>query len=322
MKPKFPQLKLSPSQIMNSPLFWLIIIVIATTLVGWLFFYGYQRGVSIGQRTPKKEKPASQTAQVDMAKLRISTPEMIAKGKQLFLVNCASCHGPEGKGDGERAAELNPKPRNYHTEKFKFGAAPLQIYNAVTNGSPGTSMPAFVLLPAEDRWALVHYVRTQIPNPPDDSPEEIAKLGGGEVATTATATTTTTITATTTATGPRIPIVLAMQKIAEPEIQTKVIKSIVPTEKGKSLYQKYCTSCHGPSGEGKYSTQITTTYTSPYVTTKSLNNPKALWVRDKKVFTKIVVEGLPGRLKPGLGTLTKAQLDELYNYVKMLAEAQ
>ena len=235
MKPKLPKLKLSPSQIMNSPLFWLIIIVVATTLVGWLFFYGYQRGVSIGQRTPQKEKPASQTAQVDMAKLRISTPEMIAKGKQLFLVNCASCHGPEGKGDGERAAELNPKPRNYHTEKFKFGAAPLQIYNTITDGSPGTSMPAFVLLPAEDRWALVHYVRSQVPNPPDDSPEEIAKLGGATTTTTGTATTTTAVT--TTATGPRIPIILAMQKIAEPEIQPKTIKTTAPSEKGKYLYQ-------------------------------------------------------------------------------------
>jgi len=319
MKPKLPKLKLSPSQIMNSPLFWLIIIVVATTLVGWLFFYGYQRGVSVGQRTPQKEKPVSQTAQIDMAKLRIPTPEMIAKGKQLFLVNCASCHGPEGKGDGERAAELNPKPRNYHTEKFKFGAAPLQIYNTITNGSPGTSMPAFVLLPAEDRWALVHFVRTQIPNPPDDSPEEIAKLGAG-AATTTTVTTTTALT--TTATGPRIPIILAMQKIAEPEIQPKIIKGVVPSEKGKYLYQKYCASCHGPSGEGTYSAQFTTAYTSSYVTTKSLINPKAGWVKDKKAFTKIIVEGLPGRLKPGLGTLTKAQLDELYNYVKMLAEAQ
>lgn len=322
MKPKLPQFKLSPSQIMNSPLFWLIIIVIATASVAWLFLYGYQRGVSIGKRTPQKEKPVTQAAKVDMAKLRISTPEMVSKGKQLFLVNCASCHGPEGMGNGERAAELNPKPRNYHTEKFKFGAAPLQIYNTITNGSPGTSMPAFVLLPAEDRWALVHFVRTQVSNPPDDSPEEIAKLGGGEVATTATTTTTTTITATTTATGPRIPIILAMQKIAEPDIQPKLIKSIAPTEKGKFLYQKYCASCHGPSGEGKYSTQFTTVYTSSYITTKSLNNPKALWVKDKKLFTKITVEGLPGRLKPGLGTLTKVQLDELYNYVKMLAETE
>ncbi len=321
MKPKLPHLKLNPSQIMNSPLFWLIIIVTATALVGWLFFYGYQRGVSVGQKTPKKEKPVSQTAQVDMAKLRIPTPEMIAKGKQLFLVNCASCHGPEGMGNGERAAELNPKPRNYHTEKFKYGAAPLQIYNTVTNGSPGTSMPAFVLLPAEDRWALVHYVRTQIPNPPDDSPEEIAKLGGGGTTVT-TGTTTTTTAVTTTTTGPRIPIILAMQKIAEPEIQAKMIKATAPSEKGKYLYQKYCASCHGPSGEGTYSAQFTTAYTSAYVSTKSLLNPSARWVKDKEYFTKIVVEGLPGRLKPGLGTLTKDQLDELYNYVKMLAETQ
>ncbi len=34
----------------------------------------------------------------------------VARGKQLYQANCASCHGAGGKGDGPAGAALNPKP--------------------------------------------------------------------------------------------------------------------------------------------------------------------------------------------------------------------
>jgi len=34
----------------------------------------------------------------------------IARGKKLFQVNCASCHGAQGKGDGQAGRALKPKP--------------------------------------------------------------------------------------------------------------------------------------------------------------------------------------------------------------------
>ncbi len=34
----------------------------------------------------------------------------LARGKKLFQVNCASCHGALGKGDGPAGAALDPKP--------------------------------------------------------------------------------------------------------------------------------------------------------------------------------------------------------------------
>jgi mono/diheme cytochrome c family protein len=39
-------------------------------------------------------------------------PALIEKGRALFEVNCGSCHGPGGKGDGVAAAALDPKPRD------------------------------------------------------------------------------------------------------------------------------------------------------------------------------------------------------------------
>jgi len=34
-------------------------------------------------------------------------------GKKIHDVNCASCHGKSGRGDGQAAASLNPKPTPY-----------------------------------------------------------------------------------------------------------------------------------------------------------------------------------------------------------------
>jgi mono/diheme cytochrome c family protein len=301
----------------TNPWYYFPFFILAAVLVVFIFLSGYQRGVSIGKRTPPPlEKPGGQVATVDLRKLRLATPEATAKGKMLFLTNCASCHGPEGRGDGERAAELSPRPRNYHTEKFKFGAAPIQIYNTVTTGSPGTSMPAFELLPPEDRWALVHFVRTQIPNPPDDSPEEIAKLPGGEGGPASVTTTPLTQPTVPVPAAPRIPIALAMQKLALPAPEPGEKLSVPAHGQGATIYSRNCVTCHGGSGEGGRKT-IYLLRLKPYVyvKSKSLQEPDRPWRQDKNEFMKIVTKGFPGQTMPGFGTLTRREIDALYEYV-------
>jgi caa(3)-type oxidase subunit IV len=93
------------------------------------------------------------------SKAWISTPELIAHGKELFTAQCVSCHGAEGAGNGVAAAALNPKPRNFTVaDGWKNGFKPSQIFGTLTKGL--NTMPAFSSLPAEDRWALAHYVRS------------------------------------------------------------------------------------------------------------------------------------------------------------------
>jgi len=43
-----------------------------------------------------------------------------AAGKASYDANCASCHGPEGKGDGPVAAALTNKPRDFSVGDFKY----------------------------------------------------------------------------------------------------------------------------------------------------------------------------------------------------------
>jgi mono/diheme cytochrome c family protein len=86
------------------------------------------------------------------------TPELVAKGKTSYDMNCASCHGDRGLGDGVAGAALEPKPRNLVSGKFAKGASPAQVFTTIEKGIDGTTMIPFGHLSEEERWALTYYV--------------------------------------------------------------------------------------------------------------------------------------------------------------------
>ncbi len=106
------------------------------------------------------------------------TPEIVAHGKAIFMQQCVSCHGEEGKGNGPAAAALNPHPRNFTSaEGWGNGRKPSQIFKTLREGRPGTGMASFITIPAEDRWTLAAYVETLGPTIEKDTPEDL-KLAG------------------------------------------------------------------------------------------------------------------------------------------------
>lgn len=86
------------------------------------------------------------------------TPQLVQKGSGSFAVNCASCHGPRGEGDGVAATALKPRPANLVTGSLRGGAKPAQLFDTLGKGVPGTAMIAFKHLPEEERWALAYFV--------------------------------------------------------------------------------------------------------------------------------------------------------------------
>jgi mono/diheme cytochrome c family protein len=100
-----------------------------------------------------------------------ATEATLARGKELFNVNCAHCHGETGEGNGFGAPFLVPPPRNFVTAKYKFrttasGVLPTDedLFRTISRGATGTGMPPWqYLLNAEDRWALVDYVKAFAP---------------------------------------------------------------------------------------------------------------------------------------------------------------
>ena len=94
-------------------------------------------------------------------------PPSLKRGKQVYLEKCAYCHGEGGKGDGPSADYSMPQPRNLTKGHIKirstsFGKIPTDedLFNAITNGMRGTTMPGWKHLPKNDRKSLVIYIKS------------------------------------------------------------------------------------------------------------------------------------------------------------------
>jgi|SaaInlStandDraft_2_1057019.scaffolds.fasta_scaffold66083_2 hypothetical protein len=93
-----------------------------------------------------------------------SSPENIFAGQTLFHFDaepgpCRVCHGISGNGLGMLFRELTPSPRNFTCNQTMSNLPDGQLFWIIKNGSPGTEMPAFKSLEADQIWQLIHYIR-------------------------------------------------------------------------------------------------------------------------------------------------------------------
>ena len=79
------------------------------------------------------------------------------QGEKVAKVNCVSCHGNKGKGDGPAAVALNPKPADWTSKRVQDEPDGELFWKITTGRGP---MPAWRHLPENDRWAVVRYIRT------------------------------------------------------------------------------------------------------------------------------------------------------------------
>ncbi len=134
--------------------------------------------IALAPVTPIAAPAGQQTTEVKQYLL--PTPELVAKGKNIYAVQCVACHGATGHGDGAAAAALTPKPRDFTSGYWKQGGAPSQVFVTISKGIAGSAMSAFETLSVADRMALAHFVRSLAPNPPADTPQTLTASGLGE----------------------------------------------------------------------------------------------------------------------------------------------
>lgn len=164
-------------------------------LVGEVVEEDYLRAESVldnynlvwGKWNGAEEKYVSYDGQVPTPDM--VTPEMLAHGRELFLgtvANCYTCHGTDGRGNGESLFEPDPdgltetnddgeevpvlikrkdewgddsEPRNFHMGVFHGGGRPIDLFRRVKYGISGTIMPAAdSSLTDDDLWTMVYYV--------------------------------------------------------------------------------------------------------------------------------------------------------------------
>jgi mono/diheme cytochrome c family protein len=82
-----------------------------------------------------------------------------ATGKDLWAKHCKSCHGSKGLGDGPKGASLKTFPGDFSAAAFQ-GGTDGELFFRTSKGRD--EMPAYEkkIPEANDRWALVAYMRT------------------------------------------------------------------------------------------------------------------------------------------------------------------
>ncbi len=102
-----------------------------------------------------------------------------AAGKGVYDARCALCHGETGDGNGPGAELLSPRPRDFTKGLYKIRSTANRtptdedIFRVITEGMPGTSMPAWAVLPEQDRWNLVAYLKTFAPEMFKEAPKKV-----------------------------------------------------------------------------------------------------------------------------------------------------
>ena len=205
------------------------------TLAGFVFLVTGCKPAADRLGTSPQAKPAISASAPATVKVTFSdlpvppkpevTPQFLEHGKSVYGQNCAACHGVKGDGNGDAAAFLLPKPRdfvqaNYRLRSTRSGQLPtdVDLFRGVSLGLPGTPMPAWKhILSEDDRWAVVEYLKTFSPRFADtnEQPRAVVNLG------------------------------------------TPPARNEAALAEGKALYTKMaCISCHGESGRGDGSSAV------------------------------------------------------------------
>lgn len=85
-----------------------------------------------------------------------ASAEVLAEGANLYRIYCASCHGPDARGDGVVAEHFRRMPdlTAANVQNYADG----WLYTIIRQG--GFSMPPFgFALDIDERWALVHHLK-------------------------------------------------------------------------------------------------------------------------------------------------------------------
>lgn len=213
-------------------------------------------------------------------------PELARFGMEIYIQNCAICHGETGLGDGALATEFVPPPSNFSAGTFKFrsseiGEPPtradlMRTIERGIEGASGRSMPAFTEFSLSEKIGLAEVVR---------------QFAGLEAY--------------------GAPITIP----PEPER--------IDLEQGRELYASLgCVSCHGESGrgDGELAADLEDENSHPIQPAnftsgklKGGTNVTDIWLR--------IYGGVNGTPMPSFGrNLSASELWQLSHYIKEIAE--
>ncbi len=105
----------------------------------------------------------------------VTSEDMIKAGQKTYSANCVSCHAADYQGVAAMGA------RNLIEGKWKMGGTSVALYKTLQNGlkpdpTVAAVMVSFKNLPKNERWALVHLIRSVTKNKITDDMNELTKF--------------------------------------------------------------------------------------------------------------------------------------------------
>ncbi|HEX8499859.1 MAG TPA: cytochrome c [Pyrinomonadaceae bacterium] len=107
----------------------------------------------------------------------------LRRGRERFQIFCSMCHGMTGEGDGLVVRRGFRRPPSFYDDRLQEGVTPAgHFFDVITNG--WGAMPDYAeMIPAEDRWRIIAYLRAlQLSRRlklEELSPEERARVTSG-----------------------------------------------------------------------------------------------------------------------------------------------
>ena len=127
-----------------------LVILIVAAAAGLVVSYAVAHGTKdwpVPEEAKKKTNPLA------------ASPAVLQAAKAVYDEKCAQCHGDAGKGDGHESMMYDVKPADFTDAHMMGEMSDGEIFYKMSEGR--RPMPAFKKqLTEEQRWQLVHYVRT------------------------------------------------------------------------------------------------------------------------------------------------------------------
>src|SRR5574341_433825 len=171
---------------------------VAVALAVMLSVWGCAASPEVVRTTTATAKPAAPPPKPGPVPVSLTptrqlrpSPDLLALGKRVYEKQCVACHGLDGSGEGEAAYLLYPKPRDFVAAKYvlvsTWDRVPTDedLFRTISRGMPGSAMPSWGHLTEEERWGLVHYVKSFAQEPwvvkPPADPKSDGEAGTGVI---------------------------------------------------------------------------------------------------------------------------------------------
>jgi cbb3-type cytochrome c oxidase subunit III len=116
---------------------------------------------------PASGLPPARQGNAEAKKIKNPIPSdaaSIEEGRKIYARNCASCHGPGGKGDGSMALG-GSTPADLTDDKWDHGSSDGEIFVVIRDGVSADMEGYRDKLSEKQIWQVINYIRSLGPKP-------------------------------------------------------------------------------------------------------------------------------------------------------------